>query len=94
LAEVTKKVVDNFSRLEKGIYHVANSGICSWYELCKATLELKGIKTPVTPITTEEYPTPARRPKMSALDCKKIESALEIKLSPWREALSRVISRL
>ena len=55
-----------------GIYHVTNSGICSWFEFTKCIMELAGTGTgvniQVNPCKTEEFPRPAKRPKFSPLD--------------------------
>jgi dTDP-4-dehydrorhamnose reductase len=50
-----------------GIYHVTNSGSCSWYELAREVLKLAGSKTPILPITSDQYPQKAKRPTYSVL---------------------------
>jgi dTDP-4-dehydrorhamnose reductase len=50
-----------------GTYHLANQGAASWYELTCALYRQRGITTPVQPITTQEFPRPARRPAYSVL---------------------------
>jgi dTDP-4-dehydrorhamnose reductase len=51
-----------------GIYHITNSGECSWYEYAKEIFEMAGITIEVKPVSTEEYPQPAPRPKYSVLE--------------------------
>lgn len=52
-----------------GVYHITNRGFCSWYEFTKAILEAANIKgKTVIPVTTEEFPRPAPRPKYSVLE--------------------------
>lgn len=51
-----------------GIYHLTNSGTCSWYEFAREIFDIKGINVKVNPITTEEFPRPAPRPKYSVMD--------------------------
>ena len=48
----------------------------------------------VNPITTAQYPTPAKRPKNSMLNCSKIKNIFEIDLPNWRNALNVVLSEL
>ena len=76
-----------------GIYHITNSGSCSWYEFAKEIIKLKGLKTKVIPIASEEWqkikPNSAKRPKYSVLDCSKIKK-LGIKMPPWQEALKSI----
>lgn len=71
-----------------GIYHAACEGQCSWYDLAAATIEEAGITgVEIEPCSTQEYPTPARRPAFSVLDCTKLSSLRGQRLAPWREAL-------
>ncbi len=51
-----------------GIYHITNSGECSWYDYAKEIFEISGIEINVKPVSTEEYPQPAPRPKYSVLE--------------------------
>lgn len=65
-----------------GIFHLVNSGSCTWYDFAVEIMRQAGLSTKVTPITTEEYPTKAVRPKSSIL--------LNTKLPPlpaWQEGL-------
>jgi dTDP-4-dehydrorhamnose reductase len=77
-----------------GIYHLTNSGECSWYELALAAVELTGIDAEVRPITTADYPTPARRPAYSVLANRRWAELGEPPLRPWREALAEFIPEL
>lgn len=69
------------------ILHYCGYGVCSWYDLAEATVRRAGYTTEVCPITTAEYPTPAKRPAYSALSCARIEALYGIRPRPWREAL-------
>ncbi|MFH1112247.1 MAG: dTDP-4-dehydrorhamnose reductase [Patescibacteria group bacterium] len=67
---------------QPGIYHLVNENVCSWYDLAKEIFKLKNVKTPLSPISSSEYPTKAKRPQYAVL--------LNIKLPPlrnWQEAL-------
>lgn len=70
-----------------GVYHVSNSGHCSWYEFAKAIFEEAGIKVKVNPCTTREFPRPAPRPMYSVFE----HMALRLnsfKVMPnWRDSL-------
>lgn len=87
LAHTTKKIIDH----EKGfgIYHVVNSGVCSWYEGVKFLFELKNITdVKLIPIDSSQYPRPAKRPRRSAL--------ISIKLEPlrkWQDALKEYLEQ-
>jgi dTDP-4-dehydrorhamnose reductase len=78
-----------------GVYHVTNAGTASWFDLAQATFAAAGLDPArVTPITTAEYPTPARRPAYSVLD----NAALRLQgippLPDWRESLGRLVKEL
>jgi len=51
-----------------GIYHITNSGECSWYDYACQIFEMAGIEMDVKPVSTEEYPQTAPRPKYSVLE--------------------------
>lgn len=78
-----------------GTYHCTNAGVCSWFELAAAAVDIAGIPCEKEAITTEEYrrrfPQSARRPMYSALDNTKIAGVLGKPLRPWREALEEFI---
>lgn len=65
-----------------GVYHVTNSGSCSWYEFAREIFDLSGTEVEVLPVASSEYPLPAARPANGVLS-DPVSSALR----PWREAL-------
>lgn len=79
----------------RGVYHAAGTGETSWFGLAVATFEeaaRHGAKAPeVAPIKTADWPTPAKRPANSRLDCTKLEEVFGVRLPPWRESLVRTI---
>jgi len=72
-------------KLEKnfGIYHITNSGTCSWFEFAKEILAQEKSKCTLIPISLNEYITPAKRPKYSVLLNHKFDE-----LRSWKEALN------
>jgi dTDP-4-dehydrorhamnose reductase len=81
-----------------GTYHFAGGGAVTWHGFAEAIFELavpwRGPPPQVEAITTAEYPTPARRPANSVLDCSRIAETFGIEPRPWREALAEVIEEL
>ena len=71
-----------------GVTHATNSGSCSWYEFACEIVRLAGMGTPVRPIPSSEFPTPAKRPAWSVLDCSRTEHLAGVKIRHWREALA------
>jgi len=77
-----------------GIYNFSNEGIISWYDFAKAIKEFTNSPCDVKPISTKEYPTPAKRPAYSGLDKTKIQKTFGIKLKGWEASLKTCISNM
>jgi dTDP-4-dehydrorhamnose reductase len=82
-----------------GTYHYCGQGITTWHEFTEKILELAKLYTEiktrkVEAITTAEYPTPAKRPMYSALDCSKIAKNFNIIPKPWQKSLKTVIDEI
>ena len=83
-----------------GIFHWSDGGEISWYDFAVAIQEeglkvgLLGRQTPIAPISTAEYPTPAKRPAYSVLDRSQSVLDYDLRTSSWREELVAVINRL
>jgi dTDP-4-dehydrorhamnose reductase len=82
-----------------GLYHMTCSGATSWCGFAQAIFAhagklLDGKLPVVTPIATEEYPTPAKRPRNSVLSNAKLEARFGLRLAPWETALDEVIEAL
>jgi len=71
-----------------GIYHITNSGSCSWYDFAQTIFELACVKADLTSITSREYGAPARRPGYSVLATDKYAALGLPPLRPWRNALA------
>lgn len=69
---------------EHDLYHLSNEGQCSWYEFAKEILKDKAVE--VSPVTSEEYPQKAYRPKHSVMDLSKAK-ATGFNIPTWQEAL-------
>lgn len=78
-----------------GVYHFTNEGACSWYDFTRAIHRLAGVDDcKVSPLHTEEYPTPAQRPHFSVLDKTKIKQTYGIEIRWWEDALKECVSKL
>ena len=102
LAIAVMTIADRFRRcaaVDWGTYHYCGLGVISWYEFAREIIELAGQfgeirANRVVPITTADYPTKARRPAFSALDCNLIKKRFGISQKPWQESLKSTIQRL
>ncbi len=79
---------------KKGIYHFSNTGVISWYDFAAAIKELTHSHCKVKPITTAEYPTPAKRPAYSVLDKSRIQEEFGIVLKDWKESLASCLRKI
>ncbi|PLK27167.1 dTDP-4-dehydrorhamnose reductase [Novosphingobium sp. TH158] len=98
LAAVTRRLVSDPDQAS-GIWHCTNSGETTWHGLAEhvfACAAAHGLKVPsrVEAITTAEYPTPARRPADSRLDCSKLERDFGITMRPWQDAVAEIVGEL
>ena len=75
-----------------GIYHLTNEGECSWYEFSKRIFELSNVDVKVVPVSTEEFPRPAPRPRYSVLSNQKWIKAGFPPMRKYEEALSDYLS--
>lgn len=92
--DLAEFIADLVQTNDYGTYHGVNEGFCSWYEFAKSIFEKSGIKIIINPITTEDYPTKAKRPLNSRLSKDNIDIAGLRRLPNWEDALSRYIKEL
>jgi dTDP-4-dehydrorhamnose reductase len=77
-----------------GVYNLTNSGKTTWYGFAKAIREKKRLENKslkladIIPISSKEYPAPARRPENSLLSCEKLQKVFGIKTPGWKEPFS------
>jgi len=71
----------------EGLFHLTASGRTSWCGFAREIFKTAGLNTMVTPITSDQYPTAARRPLNSSLDCCKLSKAFDFTPPPWQESL-------
>lgn len=77
-----------------GIYHLTAAGETTWCGFAREIVRLAGLKTVVEPITTEEYPTLARRPGNSRMEGGKLKRRLGPMLPPWAESARSCLGEL
>lgn len=97
IAEATAQVLSQLkadrSRLDEvgGLYHLTAAGETSWHGFAQAILELSRADCRLLPITTAEYPTPARRPARSVLDHSKLRETFGLALPDWADSLRQCL---
>ena len=99
LAAAVSQIIPQIKPEIFGTYQYTNSGVCSWYDFAIAIFEeAKKLGFPlkvqrVIPITTAEYPTPAKRPAFSVLSTVKISALLGTYPPHWRQGLRQMLAR-
>lgn len=87
-ADVADATVQLLERGATGLFHVVNSGDCTWYEFAAEIFRQSGVAADLTPITSAEFGAPAPRPAYSVLSTAKFASVTGAPLRHWREALA------
>lgn len=96
LALASIKMIEllNAGKNIKGIYHYANTGETTWFGFAEKIKALAGLECDLTAITSDQFPTPAKRPSYSVLDTQKIEKDLNIQIPHWETALQECIKKI
>ena len=101
LADITALALQTHQPLS-GVYHVAASGVTTWFEYANHVLaKAKQLKPSlnyavkeVLPVPTSEFPTPAQRPLNSRLNCSRLEQALQLQLPPWQTGVDQLLAKI
>jgi dTDP-4-dehydrorhamnose reductase len=88
-ADLAAAVLSLIEEAPFGLYHLTNTGQCSWYEFATTIFELSGVQANLTPISSADYGSRARRPEYSVLGT---EHPNAPRLRPWREALAEYLA--
>jgi dTDP-4-dehydrorhamnose reductase len=77
-----------------GIYHFSNEGVASWYDFALAVFEMEKIQVEVAPVSSDKFPTPAKRPHFSVLNKSKIKDIFGIDIPYWRDSLRICLEKI
>ncbi len=96
LANTIIKIIESIElgNAHYGIYHYSNTGVTSWFDFATAIAKGGGKRCDVRPIPSSAYPTPAKRPGYSVMDCSKLVKEYGIELIRWEISLKNCISQL
>ena len=75
-----------------GVYHATNEGYCSWAQFAAEIMRQSGSNCKINPISTEQFPTKATRPKNSRLSKSSLDEAGFARLPAWQDALRRFMA--
>jgi dTDP-4-dehydrorhamnose reductase len=94
---ISARIAAGRETVQAGIYHMTGSGEATWCEFARAIFSLANQHgrraVDVAAIGTKDYPTAARRPANSVLNCAKAEKAFGVRLPHWRDGLDRMLSQ-
>lgn len=93
LAEAIMQII-SYGNWQPGIYHFSNAGNISWYQFALAIKELSGSNCRINPIPSSQYPTQAKRPAWSVLECSKIKKVFGITIKSWQQSLGLCLQNL
>jgi dTDP-4-dehydrorhamnose reductase len=93
------KRINSQGSVQWGVYHYCGNGVTTWHGFAEKICELAQNYCPlrvkrVKAISTVEYPTPAKRPPYSALDCSKIMRVFGVQTRPWQDSLAEMIGKM
>lgn len=94
LARALFAFIDAEKEIPYGLYHYSNTGEATWYELADEVMKAYGLPCKVLPISTSDYPTPAKRPAYSVMDLQETQNFNLIPFHDWKESLYKCISIL
>ena len=93
LAETIMKIISTEEK-EYGIFHFSNYPETTWFDFAQKIAELSKSKIKINPITTDQYPTPAKRPMRSTMCLDKIENSYNIEPKYWENSLEECMEIL
>lgn len=94
LAMAILEVLPNLENTTPEILHYSNEGACSWYDFAYEIFELGGLNVKLNAITTQEYPTAAKRPYYSILSKQKIKEKYKVSVPHWKIGLQACLTKL
>lgn len=92
--DLAKLLVDMAESDKYGIYHATNEGICTWYEFACEIFKQAGMNVKVSPVSSAEYPSKAKRPSNSRMSKEKLMKNGFERLPVWQDALSRYLKEI
>lgn len=92
--DLAKLLVDMVETDKYGRYHATNEGLCTWYEFATEIFRQAGKEITVHPVTSEQFPSKAKRPHNSRMSKDKLEANGFDRLPTWQDALNRYLKTI
>lgn len=98
IVTISKQIAGSGDAMAWGTYNFTGAGATTWHgfadRIFQRLEQAEGRRPRLRPIATSDYPTPARRPANSRLDCARIRNALGVATPAWEDSLDRVLDSL
>jgi dTDP-4-dehydrorhamnose reductase len=91
IAKQIKKMIPKLLKENKGIYHLVPNGACTWFDFARVILNASKFdqsEKKIIPVTSDQYPTKAKRPSNSCLSNNKIQKAIMVEFDDWKSVFS------
>lgn len=91
IAKQIKKIIPKLLKENRGIYHLVPNGACTWFDFARVILNASKFdqsEKKIIPVTSDQYPTKAKRPSNSCLSNNKIQKAIMVEFDDWKSVFS------
>ena len=92
--DLAMALISLLKNYKPGIYHYSNEGVATWFDFAHEIVSVAGLKCRVVPISTAEYPLPARRPQYSVMSKALTRQTFAPDIPYWRDSLVKCIGIL
>lgn len=92
--DLARLLVDMVESDKYGKYHATNEGLCTWYEFAQEIFRQVGMNVKVNPVSSDEFPSKAKRPHNSRMSKDKLEQNGFDRLPAWEDALGRYLKEI
>lgn len=94
LADAILVIATNLQEDNSGLYHYSNTGKATWYDFAQAIFEHTTMDVSVLPVTSDLFPTRAKRPSNSVLNTDKLATQFQINIPNWKDSLHKMLNTL
>lgn len=91
VSDLATAIYDLIQTKAYGLYHCTNEGDCTWAKLATEIIQYSNLDACVIPVPSSEYPTKARRPKQSLLECTKLAKVIGRPMPHWKDSLHQYL---
>jgi dTDP-4-dehydrorhamnose reductase len=91
IIQIVSDCSTNKTNFVSGVYHYSNLGQCTWFDFASEILKIKGLSTPVKPVTSDHFVQAAKRPAYSIMDKSKIINTYNIEINQWEKSLKNCL---